>query len=211
MSGIQGVGGPGQVVYGSGDVATASGGAGAPGSLLPDPVTQLAMTGDPGAMVAALVVETAKDEKDVSRHVEQAESTIQENEERSQVAEMHQKANDMRTQALVTGAIGAGAAGLSMASAGCNFQGTAQRAFDAGSKFMSAGQGAVSGEFGAANEDADANVAMHEHNASDAGRAASQAYDNGRDAQKLLDSAIDFFREYSSSAEQAKLAAVHRE
>ena len=32
----------------------------------------------------------------------------------------------------------------------------------------------------------------------------------GRDAKKLLDAAIDFYREYSSAAEQSRAAASHR-
>jgi hypothetical protein len=209
MSGIQGVGSTGQVVYGSGSEEPASAGGSVAGSLLPDPAGELMMTGDPGAMVAALVVETGKDEKDVSRQVEQTESNIQENEERTQVAEMHQKANDMRTQAVAGGAIGAAAAGLSMAGAFQPMNSTPQRAFAAGAGLVTAGQGVAKGVSDAANEDTDANVAMHEHNASDAGRAASQAYDNERDAQKLLDAAVDFFREYSGAKQQAMAAAVH--
>ena len=209
MSGIQGVGGTQGVVYGSIGDEAASTGAAAPSSLLPDPLAQLAMSGDPGAMVAALVVETGKEEKDVSRHVEQAESNIQENEERTQVAEMHQKADDMRTQALVTGGIGVGAAAMSAAGSLYDFNSKGQRAFAAASQGLTAGQGLAKGEYDATNEDADATVAMHEHNAADAGRAASQAYDNGRDAQKLLESAVDFFREYSSAQDQAKAAALH--
>ncbi len=182
----------------------------APSPLLPDPAAQLMMGGDPGAMVAALVIETAKSEKDIANKVDQTETAIQEQEQKAQVAAMHQKADDMRAQAWVTGGMGLASAGLSFAGASYEFHSTEARQFDAASKGMTAVGGAVQGQFAAQNEDTDATVATHEHNAADAGRAASQAYDNGRDAKKLLDAAIDFYREYSSAAEQTKAAAVHR-
>ena len=207
MSGIQSVGSP-SLALAPGDASAVGGQASAVASLLPEPAA-LTMLGDPGAMVAALAVKAGEEEKETSRQVEQAESTIQYGEEQAQVAEMHHKASDLRMQAWVTGGIGAGAAVLSGVGARFDVKSTAARSFDAGSKLVTAGLGFTNDEFAATNEDADATATMHEHNASDAGRAASEAYDSGRDGQKLLDAAVDFYREYSSTQEQAKAAALH--
>jgi hypothetical protein len=184
--------------------------------LLPDPEAQLLASGDPGAMVAALVVETAKDERDVSRQIEQTESELQDQQEQAQVQAMRQKASAMRTQAWTSGLIGVAQGAVSLGAA-CASNGAAKdgvgklgRELEAGAKVVGAVHDLSSGLAGAANEDADANIASHEHAASHAGRAAAQAYDNERDAQKLLDTALDFYKEYESAQDQERAAAVHR-
>jgi hypothetical protein len=179
--------------------------------LLPDPASELMMTGDPGAMVAALVVESAKDEKEVSRKIERTQEEIQDSEEQAQVAAMHAKASDMRAQALASGAAGMVEGALSIAGA-CNPKdGIRSRAFEASSTLVGTCR-KVGDQIGAAHdEDADANVTAHEHAASHASRAYQEAYDDERDAKKLLDTAVDFYREYSNAADQAKAAATHRQ
>ena len=179
-------------------------------SLLPDPTTQLLATGDPASMMAALMIRTAQDERDLSRQTENTESAIQDQQEKAQVTAMHQKANEMRMDAVVTGAMGMAAGALSVAGSACDKDSGEARMLDANSKLWGTGRDILTQVGKADEQDADGNIAAFEHAAAHAGRAASQAYDSERDAQKLLDSAVDFYKEYSSALGQAKSAAIQR-
>lgn len=198
VNGTEGVSGPGD----------GGGGAGGTVSLLPDPATQLAVSGDPGAMLAALTIETAKEQRDVSRELRQGEEATQDREEQAEVAAMHDKAGDMRAQAWEEGAFDASAGVMQMAGAGAS--GGAQTRWEAGATLMKAGGKVVTGLDAAGNEDKDADVVAHKHTGDRARRAADDAHEGEKEAQKLLDTAIDFYREYTSASDQAKAAATHR-
>jgi hypothetical protein len=190
------------------------------------------MTGDPGAMVAALAVQTGQSEEDVSRNVNQTEANIQYTQEQAEISDMREKAQDLLTQGIAEGGIDAGSSALSIAGAASpssttttttttptttGTQATAVTTttghgplLGAIGKGVGAGSDAVKGVFNGANENADANITQHDANAKAAGTAASAAYDSMRDGQKLLDAATDFFKEYSAAEQQAKAAALFR-
>jgi hypothetical protein len=232
MSGVQGVFGgsiPTVNAANTGETAAAAE-CGAPSPLLPDPVAALSMTGDPGAMVAALAVETGQSEEDVSRNVNQTESNIQYTEEEAEVSEMHEKASNMVAQGWAEAGIEAGSAALSIAGAASPSSTTTTTTTTATptgteatavttptghgpllgaiGKGIGAGSDGVKGVFNGANENTEANITQHDANAKAAGTAASAAYDSMRDGQKLLDAAVDFFKEYSAAEQQAKAAAL---
>jgi hypothetical protein len=234
MSSVQGVFGGSVPVVNAVDTGETAAAAecGAPSPLLPDPALALTMTGDPGAMVAALAVETGQSEKDVSRKINQTEANVQYTQEQAEVSDMRNKAQDLLTQGIAEGGIDAGSAALSIAGAASpttttttttttptttGTQATAVTTttghgplLGAIGKGVGAGSDALKGVFNSANENADANITQHDANAKAAGTAASAAYDSMRDGQKLLDAATDFFKEYSAAEQQAKAAALFR-
>ncbi len=73
-------------------------------SLLPE-VSQLACSGDPGAMLAALSMQTAKAEHDTSRTMRDNAMSAQEKAEAAEVADMHGKADLQRAQGFFDGAM----------------------------------------------------------------------------------------------------------
>jgi len=91
-------------------------------SVMPE-IIQLVCSGDPGAMLAALTMQAADSEHDVSRKTRDAAMAAQEKADRAAVQDLHDKATLQRFQGLVDGAlqIGQGAfdlgAGLNEASA----------------------------------------------------------------------------------------------
>jgi hypothetical protein len=58
--------------------------------------------------------------------------------------------------------------------------------------------------------EADKDAAIHEHAAKHAEQAARDAYDAGKDANALLKAAIDFYKEYTSTQDATRAAALHR-
>jgi outer membrane murein-binding lipoprotein Lpp len=178
---------------------------------LPDPtLTSLLASGDPGAMVAALCVKSGQSEEDCEHKIEETQTQIQEHEQAAEIAQMHEKANDMRSAALA-GAIAGCAGGLLTAGAGGLPDGAAGKAtLLASGKVIETAQEYIKANAAAHGEDLDADITQHKDNAEAAGTAASHAYDGARDAKKLLDAAIDFFREYSSSKEQSQAAALYK-
>ncbi len=211
MSCVQGVNGP---ILAQGDDADPTGATepGAPpgASLLPDPVTALALSGDPGAMAAAMTIENAHDERTLARNEENAQAALQDREEEAQVAAMRDKASAIRTQALTTGLCEAFSGGLSAASAGFDIQSRSARGLDAAAK-LDKTLGDVNDKLGSAEAASDdATAAAHEHAAGHARRAFEQAQGDDKDAHDLLKAALDFYREYSDTANQARAAATHR-
>jgi hypothetical protein len=216
MSGVTRVGANGAVGAPDSPPTTAEPVAVETAPLLPDPEAQLLASGDPGAMVAALVVESAKDERDVSQQIEQAQTELEDQQEQAEVQAMHEKASSMRTQAWTSGLIGVAQGAMSLGAAGVSDSGAkdgmgkAARSLEAGAKMVGAARDVSTGLASAANEDTDATITAHEQAAAHAKRTAGETYDNERDAEKLLGTALDFYKEYESAQDQARAAAVHR-
>jgi hypothetical protein len=73
-------------------------------TVMPE-IQQLVCSGDPGAILAALTMQTAKNERDVSRKQRDAAMAAQEKADAGAVQDMHDKANLQRAQGIFDGAM----------------------------------------------------------------------------------------------------------
>jgi saccharopine dehydrogenase-like NADP-dependent oxidoreductase len=154
-------------------------------------------SGDMGAQVAALVVQSGQDQGDVARAERNAEQQLEDAAEQQQVEDMRAKADSAEIGAFVEGAaqVGAGCAGGMQTGGGLALSGAGK-----------IGGGVFDGL--AAHDDADATAALHA--ATHASRAVDDAAQAARDARKLESDALDFYRAYVEADGQAKNAALRR-
>lgn len=79
-------------------------------------VNQLMCSGDPGAIMAALTMQTAHDQEQVSRTQRDQAERAQEGAERAEIADLHAKADLMRAQGIADGVCEIAQAGMDFAS-----------------------------------------------------------------------------------------------
>jgi hypothetical protein len=178
-------------------------------NILPDPVTALQMSGDPGAELAALAVKSGEQQETNAQAARDTEQHMEVSEDNQQVAAMEQKANDIRSAGLWEGAGMMAEGAGSIASAfttsmkwGDGLKG-AGKAGD-GAAIM----GAAQPKAAAANDDANAAAAK---SASDQAKgAADDLHDAKKAGADFISTAIDFYREYTSAQASARSAALHR-
>jgi len=203
MTTINATQGPGGAAAITNDSATSS--VEVSGTILPDPIV---MSGDPGAELAALAVQSGEEQETVAQAGRDAEQQMEVSEDNQQVADMRQKADDMRSAGVVEGVGMMAEGGASVGAAfvptkiGLGLQG--------GGKLANGGAtvGKTMFQAAEANDDADAAAAK---SASDQAKGAA---DDLRDAKKaggdLISAALDFYREYTSAQASASSAALHR-
>ncbi len=189
-------------------------------SVLPEPNSLLALSGDPGAELAALMVNAGAAQRETAQAARQTQEKVEEQEDDAEVSAMRQKANDILSAGWAEGLGmafegGMGVAGAAVdAGAAAGAEGAGQRAVGAG---LNAGGkvgnavGLVASAYPKADEAAmDANAAAHKA-ASDRARAAG---DDLKDASKsgddLVSAALDFYREYTGAKTSELGAALHR-
>jgi hypothetical protein len=176
------------------------------GSILPDP---LAMSGDPGAELAALAVQSGEEQQTVAQAGRDTEEKIEVAEDNQQVADMQKKATDIRTAGIVTGAGMAAEGGCTLA--GAFSQTDKMRQIVTGGGKVANGGATIGGAFAnaaAANEDANAAAAK---SASDQAKgAADDLHDAKKAGGDFISAALDFYREYTSAQASASSAALHR-
>ncbi len=212
---------------------------GAP-SLLASGLNELAVSGDPGAALAALVVAMGRSERQSSEKLKAVAERLQEGEEQKQLDEMQNKAVAALASGVVSGAATA-ASGACSAASGLK----SAQADLAGDKLNNLGKAADSGvaanlaqqkydfkvdatnlklggdsisasgkltasllDYAALGDDTSATA--HSHAASHARNAVDDARASQQDAQKLLDKALEFYKEYSSTKEQTTATAARR-
>ncbi len=190
-------------------------------SLMPN-IAKMICTGDPGAMFAALTMQTAKSESDTSRKMRDAALSAQAKADDAAVQDIHDKANLQRWQGVVDGAlqIGEGVCDVGMGineakqvtDTGADQKNDKLRAawLGGGSTFSKAAQSIAHGVFQGAISDKDADEKMHEASSATFKRIADDAHDNENDAKALLNKAIDFYKEYVDTKNQTAMAAIHR-
>jgi hypothetical protein len=154
-------------------------------------------SGDMGAQVAALVVQSGLEENEIARTERQTEERVQDAAEQEQVELLRQKADDTEMASFVEG-------GTEIAAGCMGGQQTARG-------LATTGAGKIGGGVfkGLADRD-EADAAAAEHAASHARRAVDDAIEAGKDARKLVGDAIDFYRGYENAAAQAQNAALRR-
>jgi hypothetical protein len=180
-----------------------------PETILPDPVAALTMSGDPGAELAALAVQSGEAQQTVAQAGRDVEEKIEVSEDDQQVADMRQKANDIRSAGLWEGAgmmlEGAGAVGSAFAHTALVGDGLKGAGKVGNGVAMMAAAKPKAAE---ANDDADAAAAK---SASDQAKgAAEDLHDAKKAGGDLVSAALDFYREYTSAQASAHTAALHR-
>lgn len=198
--------------------------AGAAGArLLPDPVDSLCASGDPGAMMAALIIKSAKEERSTSEQARDAEAAIQDCEERNEVAAMHAQADDIRYEGIAKGLSEVGSGALTVASGSAQvdtaraptkaasdvFNGHA-KSYDGAGRIASGVGELYSKQLAANGKEHEATAKMHEQAATHAKHSVDSSDDDVKDARELFKKALDFYHEYATSKAQADAAALHR-
>jgi hypothetical protein len=183
-------------------------------SLLPDPLDQLATSGDPGAELAALAVKSGQNDRKITQALRDGFETMELNQDRMEVDAMRKKASDIRTGGLVEGLGTVAEGALSFAAAGMVHPDGSSTAggnrLRAGATLLhgAAAMGAAGFKAEEAGDDADA--AMHKGSADMARSAAEDMQGAKKSAGDDISAAIDFFREYSSAKSSEQSAALRR-
>jgi hypothetical protein len=177
-------------------------------AILPDPVTALAMSGDPGAELAALAVKSGEQQETNAQAARDAQHKMEVSDDNQQVADMRQKADDIRSGGIVEGVgmmIEGGAsvgAALSSPKVGAALQG--------GGKVEGGLTAIGQATFKAAEANDDANAAAAKSASDQAKGAADDLHDAKKAGADFVSAAIDFYREYTSAQASASSAALHR-
>ncbi len=215
------------------------------------PGTQsLMVSGDAGAMIAALAVESGRSQKKAALEQRHNAEANEASEQSAQIQALREKADLVRVQGFVDGAMTLGTAALDFASsmssisaesdknaskgigselgdqspmnraagatqvalfdARAKRESTSAAGFKAGSDFNKGAQGIVDGLFKGAIADKDTDAEVHSQLATRAKRAVEDATGDYEDAKKLLEKALDFYKEYTGAKNGAVSAAIHR-
>ena len=179
------------------------------GTALPDPLTTLALSGDPGAELAALAVQSGEAEDAVAQEARDTEVAIEVREDARQVDAMHKKAGDIRTAGIWEG-VGMAVEGVAGVLAVIPASNRVADAVKLGGKAANGGAIIASTFYKATEADDDA-LADAAKSASDLAKgAADDLGDARKSAGDLISAALDFYREYTSAQAAANTAALHR-
>lgn len=181
------------------------------GPLLPAPSSYPVIGGNIGAEIAKLVIEMGREQRERAKALRAAEERSLIAAENAQLSAMREKADNAFCAGLVAG--GAGVIG-----GACNVYGGIKYGANEGTgKAWSGAADCVSGagkmmSAGWQNgADLDASYATEEEQrAGHAKRAAEDARDDITAAEKLMDKAAAFFKEYESAQQDASKAALFR-
>jgi TolA-binding protein len=175
-----------------------------------DPGTSdLLVGGDMSARIAALVIRSAHNQRTANRDIQVAEEMAVERSEQQQVAALHQKADDIRMAGLIDGAAGT-ASGLFTMGGGFTDDSLEKATFAGADKISDASGKALGGMLRADQADDDANATAHEHEAAHHRRNFDAARDAAGEAQDLLESALDFYKESQQSAAETTKSSIGR-
>jgi hypothetical protein len=179
-------------------------------ALLPSPLDALALSGDPGAELAALAVKAGQAQQDTAQRARDADEQLEVNEDNQEVASMRQKASEIRDAGIADG-LGMVAEGGTAAVAASFFPGSPKGdALKAGGKVANGGIQVGSAYTKAAEANRDADAAAHRASADQAKQAADDMHDAKKAGNDYVSAALDFYKEYTSAKGQANSAALHR-
>lgn len=213
----------------------------------------LLVSGDAGAAIAALCIQTGREQKHAAQVQRRDAETLEASEQNAQIEALRDKAGLVRVQGVVDGAMTIGGAALqlgsdlsTLSSKGLNDKaGSFGKELDKTSSPSAMNTQASLGEMGYAHAladraegsanwlkaghdlnagvkeigdglfkgailDKDTDATVHEQLATRAKHAVDDAMGNYDDAKKLLDKALDFYKEYSGAKNGAVSAAIHR-
>lgn len=206
-------------------------GAGAAGNVaeatpLLSAANELLLSGDPGAGIAALGIQTAREQKHEAQVQRRDAESLEASQQNAQIEALRDKATLERVQGVVEGAMTIGAGALEL---GQGLNDVAMKRHEAGGDKLSAarveGEGAWckggkeltdglknvgNGLFKGAITDKETDATLHDQRATRAKHSVDDAMGNYEDAKKLLDKALDFYKEYTGAKNGAVSAAIHR-
>lgn len=212
---------------------------------------EMLVSGDAGAAIAALAVQMGHAQKQAAKKARAAAECAEDAAQSAQIDALRDKANLMRVQGVVDGAMSIGGAALDLgsnlstlnakglnddasgiksgikdstpamtAAAGRTEVAALQRTADASTKaghWLHAGHDldagvkqVADGLFKGAIADDDTDAQVHEQLATRAKRAVDVAMGEVEDAKKLIEKALDFYKEYTGAKNGAVSAAIHR-
>jgi hypothetical protein len=180
-------------------------------SILPDPVQQMASSGDMLAALVALMTLASRSDRDAARQAERAEDAARTQAERQKVAKMHDEADDIRA--------GAWASGLAEVGEGiCEVGGAlstqVENKFDVSDGFRATSMGfkaggeLASGQFKATEKLDAADAESAGFSADRAGRGSKEAQDDVSDARELLKKVASFYEQMLQAQSAALNAAA---
>jgi hypothetical protein len=187
-------------------------------------IAQLEVSGDPGAEIAALAVQSGETQRKGANEARDAYESAEASEDQQEVDAMRQKADDIRSEAWTEGVGMVVQGGLELGGScealdemkGAPSQVTTTRANAEMAAFRGAGGVAngvatlMAAGSKAAQANDDASAAQHRGNADQAKAAAEDTHDASKDAGDFVKAALDFYNGYVSSEAQTRAAALHR-
>jgi hypothetical protein len=178
-----------------------------PQSLLPQPLT--VGSSDYGLDIERLIVETARNQRDVSRTLKQAARDMIERAHDEQVALMHEKAKAIREWGIAEG-LARGCEGALMIGAGSSGNDAKSKEWQGASTMAGAGSGLLRSVGSAEQADIERSIKQAEQSAARAKNLESVTDEMGKDATDLLRDAHGFYREYIGAQKEASQAALRR-
>lgn len=188
------------------------------------------LNGDPAAEIAALSLTSASDQRHMAHAERDAAETSELAEDTAQIGALHDKANEIRTEATEEMWAGIAEGGAEIGGGAVSFSGAASS--DVESKVETCawtkeapgvaegigGAGKVggvllrdaAGDAKGREADLDADAARHEKAADMAKHRVDDARDVARDANDSANKTLDWYRDYSTARSQATAAALHR-
>jgi hypothetical protein len=178
-------------------------------SPLPDPIASLLASGDPGAELAALAVQSGEQQEKTDQAARDVEQRIEVDADQQQVDALRQKAADIRTAGIWEGVgmVAEGGASVAGACFDCRRLGDA---VGQSGKILHGGATVLGALFHGSEATDDANAAAAKSAADLAKGAADDLHDAKKGASDFISAAIDFYREYTSAQASASSAALHR-
>jgi hypothetical protein len=176
-------------------------------SLLPQP--QPIGNADYGIEIERLIVQAARNQRDVSRSIKQTARDLIERAHEKEVALMVEKADKIRAYGLGEGLLRAVEGGL-MVGGGASGSDLKSKEWSGASNVFGAG-GTVVRAFGSAEQtDLDAEIKQSEQAASRAKNLEELSDEMGKDATDLVRDARAFYREYMGAQKDGAQAALRR-
>lgn len=185
----------------------------APGeALLPEPLPGSRMTSDPGAELAILVLESAKEDKAFGRVMRASEEAASRAAEAAQLDAMGEKADRACFAGIVGGFAMVASSALGMAATGAGAANAKQQSLglEATAKATEGSGKMVSTLLQRGADLAQVDATQCEQLVGRHRRAAEEARETVTDAKALVDRTIGFYREYMSAKTEAQRAAILR-
>ena len=207
---------------------------------VPEPAALRYAGGDIGAEIAALLIKTSKASRDTATTMRHAAEKAEDAENHAQLDELREKAGNILTSGIISGVGKAIAAALTCVGASTKADAGAKEAeakavllskapelappiadaakalqktsanYELGAKMTDAHAGFVGKAYESTQVEHDVRAKQHEQAASHATSARADAKQQIDDANKMIQTAVDFYREFSAARSSANSAALHR-
>jgi hypothetical protein len=185
--------------------------------LLPEP-SKVAMTsGDPGAELAMMILQSARDDKKIGKATRQSEEAAQQVAEDAQLKALQEKSDETRTAAIISGVSTVAAGAFTVVGAGATADANTadpkngevvMAAFDGESKVID-GSGKLFATIPQGKaDDANKEATHQEQLAGRHKRAADDAHDDVKDASDMINRAIGYYKDYLTAKSDEQRATL---